>query len=101
MQLGLNQGIYILINRYYNRGSKSASVIGLFAQVFTSEVGLKLIVAQASVLSHPTGTVLCNKTTRNRTVLSFKDSPRKPQDDDLSLILILNKITGVCAFLRS
>ena len=36
----------------------------------------------ASVLmqrrSYPTETVLSNKTNRNRTVLSFKDSPRKP-----------------------
>ena len=29
-------------------------------------------------LSYPTETVLFNKITRNRTVLSFKDSPRKP-----------------------
>ena len=29
-------------------------------------------------LSYPTETVLSNKITRNRTVLSFKDSPRKP-----------------------
>ena len=37
---------------------------------------------QASVLmlrlSYPTETVLSNKITRNRIVLSFKDSPRKP-----------------------
>ena len=29
-------------------------------------------------LSYPTKTVLANKITRNRIVLSFKDSPRKP-----------------------
>ena len=29
-------------------------------------------------LPYPTETVLSNKITRNRTVLSFKDSPRKP-----------------------
>ena len=38
--------------------------------------------AKASVLmqrlSYQTETVLSNKTTRNRIVLSFKDSPRKP-----------------------
>ena len=30
------------------------------------------------ILSYPTETVLCNKITRNRIVLSFKDCPRKP-----------------------
>ena len=29
-------------------------------------------------LSYPTETVLTNKITRNRTVLSFKDRPREP-----------------------
>ena len=36
-------------------------------------------------LCHPTETVLTNKMTKNKIVLSFKDSPRKPVLDRKSL----------------
>ena len=35
-------------------------------------------------LSYPSEIVLSNKIPRNRIVLSFKDSPRKPLDGDLN-----------------
>ena len=44
-------------------------------------------------LSYPTETVLSNKITRNRIVLSFKDSPKKPFDGFLGLSLRDRTIT--------
>ena len=38
-------------------------------------------------LSYPTETVLSTKITRNRIVLSFKDSPRKPRNGDLCYMI--------------
>ena len=49
-------------------------------------------------LSYPTETVLSNKITSNRIILSFKDGPRKPLGrrptrDDRVLALLLPRIT--------
>ena len=59
---------------HVGRSGNIAILLGAFLPIF--------IQTKASVLmqrlSYPTETVLSNKITRNRIVLSFKDSPRKP-----------------------